>query len=139
MGASKTIFTQNGLEQDVRFWGLRRDVAPILAQAHLLLMTSPSESFCLAALEAMACGLPVLATNVGGLAEVVVDGLTGFLFPVGDHALAVDLALGLLSDPTRYRAMGEAAAIHAYRFGQKGVVTAYEKLYHRLLCNRSHG
>jgi L-malate glycosyltransferase len=81
----------------------------------------------------------VLATNVGGLAEVVVDGLTGFLFPVGDHASAVDLAVGLLSDPTRYRAMGEAAAIHARRFGQKRIVTAYEKLYHRLLRNRSHG
>jgi N-acetyl-alpha-D-glucosaminyl L-malate synthase BshA len=139
MGASKTIFTQNGLEQDVRFWGLRRDVAPILAQAHLLLMTSLSESFCLAALEALACGLPVLSTDVGGLAEVVVDGLTGLLFPVGDHALAVDLAVGLLSDPTRYRAMGEAAAIYARRFGQKRIVTAYEKLYHRLRRNRSHG
>ena len=138
MDAIKTIFAQNGREQDVRFWGLRRDVAPILAQAHLLLMTSLSESFCLAALEAMACGLPVLATNVGGLAEVVVDGHTGLLFPVGDLASAVDLAMGLLSDPTRYRAMGEAATIHARRFGQKRIVTAYEKLYHRQIRNRSH-
>ena len=139
MGAIKTIFAQNGREKDVRFWGLRRDVAPILAQAHLLLMTSLFESFCLAALEAMACGLPVLATNVGGLAEVVVDGQTGFLFSVGDHASAVDLAVGLLSDQSRYRAMAEAAAIQARGFGQKRIVTAYEKLYHRLLCNRSHG
>jgi N-acetyl-alpha-D-glucosaminyl L-malate synthase BshA len=139
MGASKTILAQNGLEQDVRFWGLRHNVAPLLAQAHLLLMTSLSESFCLAALEAMACGLPVLATNVGGLAEVVVDGLTGFLFPVGDHASAVDLAVGLLSDSVRHQTMGEAASIHARTFGQKRIVTAYEKLYHRLLCNRSHG
>jgi N-acetyl-alpha-D-glucosaminyl L-malate synthase BshA len=137
MGAMKTIFAQNGREQDVRFWGLRRDVAPILAQAHLLLMTSLFESFCLAALEAMACGLPVLATNVGGLAEVVVDGLTGFLFPVGDPASAVDLAVGLLSDPVRHQTMGEAAAIRARKFGQKRIVTTYEKLYSRLLCNRS--
>jgi L-malate glycosyltransferase len=137
IGAIKTIFAQNGREQDVRFWGLRRDVAPILAQAHLLLMTSLSESFCLAALEAMACGLPVLATNVGGLAEVVVDGLTGFLFPVGDLASAIDLAVDLLSDPVRRQTMGEAAAIRARGFGQKRIVTAYEKLYSRLLCNRS--
>ncbi len=137
MGAIKTIFAQNGREQDVRFWGLRRDVAPILAQAHLLLMTSLSESFCLAALEAMACGLPVLATNVGGLAEVVVDGLTGFLFPVGDHASAVDLAVCLLSDSVRHQTMGEAAAIRARGFGQERIVTTYEKLYSRLLCNRS--
>jgi L-malate glycosyltransferase len=137
MGAIKTIFAQNGREQDVRFWGLRRDVAPILAQAHLLLMTSLSESFCLAALEAMACGLPVLATNVGGLAEVVVDGLTGFLFPVGDHASAVDLAVGLLSDSVRHQTMGEAAAIRARGFGQERIVTTYEMLYSRLLCNRS--
>ena len=137
MGAIKTIFAQNGREQDVRFWGLRRDVAPILAQAHLLLMTSLFESFCLAALEAMACGLPVLATNVGGLAEVVVDGLTGFLFPVGDLASAIDLAVGLLSDPVRRQTMGEAAAIRARGFGQERIVTTYEKLYSRLLCNRS--
>jgi L-malate glycosyltransferase len=136
-GTIKTIFAQNGREQDVRFWGLRRDVAPILAQAHLLLMTSLFESFCLAALEAMACGLPVLATNVGGLAEVVVDGLTGFLFPVGDLASAIDLAVGLLSDPVRRQTMGEAAAIRARRFGQKRIVTTYEKLYSGLLCNRS--
>ena len=137
MGAIKTIFAQNGREQDVRFWGLRRDVAPILAHAHLLLMTSLFESFCLAALEAMACGLPVLATNVGGLAEVVVDGLTGFLFPVGDLASAIDLAVGLLSDPVRRQTMGEAATIRARGFGQKRIVTTYETLYSRLLCNRS--
>ena len=100
-------------------------------------MTSLFESFCLAALEAMACGLPVLATNVGGLAEVVVDGLTGFLFPVGDLASAIDLAVGLLSDPVRRQTMGEAATIRARGFGQKRIVTTYETLYSRLLCNRS--
>ena len=60
---------------------------------------------------------------------LVVDGLTGFLFPVGDLASAIDLAVGLLSNPIRRQTMGEAAAIRARRFGQKRIVTTYEELY----------
>ncbi len=137
MDAVKSIFQQSEFEHDVRYWGLRRDVAPLLAQGDLLLMTSLYESFCLAALEAMACGVPVLATKVGGLPEVVVDGKTGFLFPVGDLDSAVRLAVGLLSDPDLHRAMREAAARHARQFGHKAIVPVYEDLYQRLLHRRS--
>ena len=100
-------------------------------------MTSLSESFCLAALEAMACGVPVLATDVGGLSEVVVQGETGFLFPVGDHTLAVRLAVNLLSDRAQHRAMSAAAVRRAAHFGDERIVSAYEGLYQNLLVRRS--
>jgi L-malate glycosyltransferase len=138
MTSVKSILDQSGFERDVRYWNLQRDVAGLLAQTDLLLMTSLSESFCLAALEAMACGVPVLATDVGGLSEVVAQGKTGFLFPVGEHKLAVRLAVDLLSDDTRYRAMSEAAALHATYFGDDRIVPAYEDLYQRLLWCKSN-
>jgi len=137
MEAVKSIFQQSGVENDVRYWGLQRDVASLLAQTDLLLMASSYESFCLVALEAMACGVPALATRVGGLPEVVVHGETGFLYPVGDHDSAVNFAVSLLSDPARRQAMREAAARHARRFGSERIVPAYEELYQRLLHRHS--
>jgi len=137
MEAVKAIFQRSGCDNDVRYWGLQRHVAPLLAQTDLLLMASSYESFCLVALECMACGVPVLSTRVGGLPEVVVHGETGFLFPIGDHDLAVRLAVSLLSDPTRRQALREAAARHARRFGSERIVPAYEELYQRLLHRHS--
>jgi glycosyltransferase involved in cell wall biosynthesis len=137
MDKVKSIFKQEGIEEDVFFWGLRRDVAAILNQTDLLLITSRSESFCLSALEAMACGIPVLATNVGGIPEVVVHEKTGILFQVGDYSSAVNFAVTLLSDPARHRAMGKAAAGHARRFGCRQMVSAYEGFYQRLLYSLS--
>jgi N-acetyl-alpha-D-glucosaminyl L-malate synthase BshA len=129
----KAILNQAGLEQDVRFWGLQHDVGAILSQADLLLMTSRAESFCLAALEAMACGLPVLATRVGGLPEVVINGETGYLFPVDQTAVAVDLAVDLLSNPVQHRAMQQAALMQAARYSAHRIVPHYETLYQNLL------
>ena len=132
----KSILQENGASNDVRYWGLQHEVGPILAQADLLLITSMYESFCLAALEAMACGVPVLATEVGGLPEVVVHEKTGLLFPLGDHDSAVNLALSLLSDPARHCDMTMAAAWRARRFERRQIVSAYEALYQRLLDRR---
>jgi L-malate glycosyltransferase len=123
----------------VRHWGFQPNVAQVLARADLLLMSSLSESFCLAALEAMACGLPVVATNVGGLPEVVLHGRTGYLYAVGDHASAVSAVVELLSDPPRYRAMSIAARQRARRYGQHAVVTLYEQLYTELLATAPVG
>jgi N-acetyl-alpha-D-glucosaminyl L-malate synthase BshA len=137
MPAVRSILQQAGAEKDVRYWGLHGDVAHTLAQTHLLLMTSLSESFCLAALEAMACGVPVLAPRVGGLPEVVLPGVTGWLYPPGDRAAAVRLAVNLLSDQAQHDAMSAAAVRHAVRFGYEQVVPLYEDLYARLLARRS--
>ena len=137
MDVVRTILGQSQFEKDVRYWNLQHDVGSLLAQTDLLLMTSFSESFCLAALEAMACGVPVLSTDVGGLSELVVRGETGYLFPVGDQDLAIDLAVNLLSDKKQYRAMSLAAAHHATSFGIESIVPEYEHLYRRQIVSKS--
>jgi glycosyltransferase involved in cell wall biosynthesis len=106
---------------------------PILRQTHLLVIASKAESFCMAALEAMACGIPVLATNVGGLSELVLHGKTGFLFPPGNHGSAVNLAVELLSNADFYENMSQAATDHAQKFSKEKIVSAYEDFYRRLL------
>jgi len=133
MALAKTIFRQSKFESDVRYWGLQRHVAPLLLQTDILLMTSLYESFCLSALEAMACGVPVIATKTGGLTELVDHGETGFLFPVDNHGPAVRFAVNLLTNPTRHRTMREAAARKAGKFGVKKIIPIYENLYRKLL------
>lgn len=133
----KSILQGSGYEHDLVCWGLHHNVAPLLAQTDLLLMTSLSESFCLAALEAMACGVPVLATNVGGLPEVVIHGQTGYLFPSSDQEAAIQMAVRLLSNPGQHQAMRAMAVIHAAQFDQKQIVSVYERLYYKLLQHRS--
>ncbi|MCB0164729.1 MAG: N-acetyl-alpha-D-glucosaminyl L-malate synthase BshA, partial [Anaerolineae bacterium] len=137
MAQVQAIFQQNDLEQRVRYCGLQPNVGPLLRQADLLLMTSQYESFCLAALEAMACGIPVLATHVGGLPEVVRHEETGYLFPIDDHAAAVAWAVQILSNRAQYEVIRQNAITHAQRFGEDHIVPMYESLYRRLLAERS--
>jgi N-acetyl-alpha-D-glucosaminyl L-malate synthase BshA len=129
MAKTKSLLKQKGIENDICYWGLKRHVASLIAQSDLLLMPSRYESFCLAALEAMACGVPVIASNVGGLPEVVVHGKTGILFSSGDSSSAVDHSVNLLSDQEKYKAMKKAAVIHALQFDQKKIVPLYEDYY----------
>jgi L-malate glycosyltransferase len=121
-----------GVDRDVRLFGLRRDVAPIVRGADLLLVTSRSESFCLAALEAAACAVPAVASRVGGLPEVVADDETGLLYAPGDEGAATEAALRLLRDSERRHRMGVAARTRAMRFSAEAVVSRYEALYRRI-------
>jgi N-acetyl-alpha-D-glucosaminyl L-malate synthase BshA len=131
MDRVKNIFRQNDMDGNVSYWNFQYEVAGLLAQTDLLLLTSRMESFCLAALEAMACGLPVVASRVGGLTEVVLDGKTGLLFDLDQPDQAVQLALSLLSDPARYRQMSESAFRHAGNYDRRNGVLNYEELYLR--------
>ena len=126
-------------EGAVRFFGAKTDVATILCEVDLLLMTSVVESFCVAAAEAMACGIPVVAPRVGGLAEVVSDGTTGHLFPVGAHADAADAVVELLARPSLRRRAGNAARRQAVRFACERVVPRYEGLYRDLVDRVERG
>jgi len=122
-----------GLRHDVRFLGKVENVADLLRGGDLFLLPSETESFGLAALEAMACGLPVVATAVGGLPEIVVDGESGALEAVGDVPALTARAIEILSDPARLAAMGAAAIRRAGAFSAERVVPRYERLYEDVL------
>ena len=123
-----------GVAQSVFFLGKLDAVAPLLAGADLFLLPSQSESFGLSALEALACGVPVVASDVGGLPEVVRDGETGALRAVGDVDAMSAAALEILRDRDRWRAMSDAAAADArVRFSRDAIVSRYESFYQQSL------
>lgn len=123
-----------GVADDVVFLGKHQSVDELLACADLFLLPSESESFGLAALEAMACGTPVVASNVGGLPEVVPQGEAGFLVPPGDVDALTRSALAILKDDTTLAGFSAAARAHAVRhFSAEAVVPLYEALYRRVL------
>ncbi|MDQ3697622.1 MAG: glycosyltransferase, partial [Gemmatimonadota bacterium] len=100
----------------------------------LFLLPSNRESFGLSALEALACGVPVIGSRAGGLGEVVRDGDTGALCTVGDVDAMARAAVGILGDPNRWEAMSTAAAADARaRFSEQTVVSEYESYYKRVL------
>jgi N-acetyl-alpha-D-glucosaminyl L-malate synthase BshA len=117
---------------DVQFLGKVDAVADLLRAADLFLLPSSSESFGLSALEAMACGAPVVASDVGGLPEVVEDGVSGRLVPVGDVDAIAQATLELLR-PERWNAARSAAIERAQGFSTERVVPRYEALYKRVL------
>lgn len=125
----KSILSGNGVSEDVRFWNIQHEVAPFLWQSSLMVIASHYESFCLAALEAMACGVPVLAPSVGGIPELVTDGETGLLFPKGDEKTAAAKAVALLNDSDRLGVMSAAARRRALDFSHKRIIPLYEDLY----------
>jgi len=121
-----------GVTERVRFLGKVDAVADLLRAADLYLLPSASESFGLSALEALACGVPVVASDVGGLPEVVVDGETGALVTPGNIDGMADRALELLVDPARHGAIRAACVARARLFATERVVPLYEDLYRRL-------
>ncbi|HJU75428.1 MAG TPA: N-acetyl-alpha-D-glucosaminyl L-malate synthase BshA [Gemmatimonadaceae bacterium] len=121
---------ETGVVDSVHFLGKIDAVAPLLASSELFLLPSQFESFGLSALEALACGVPVVGSDAGGLPEVVRNDVTGVLRPVGDVAGMVRAAIEILSDPARWQAMSEAASVDARaRFSREQVVGQYEALY----------
>ncbi len=123
-----------GIHSHVHFLGKQERVSELLALADLLLMPSELESFGLAALEAMACKVPSIATCVGGVPELIDDGVTGLLFPVGDVDAMAAAALGLLANPSRLQAMREEARRTAQkRFCADLVVPQYVRFYEQVL------
>lgn len=123
-----------GLSNRVYFLGKQDNVHEKLAISDLMLLPSHLESFGLAALEAMACEVPTIATNAGGVPEVIEDGKNGFLAPVGDLDRMSDCAIEILSDDKRLREMGKLARFEAQsRFCSSKIVPQYEKFYERVV------
>ncbi len=118
----------------VRFLGERGDLIPVLQGSDVFLLPSQSESFGLAALEAMACGVPVVASDVGGISEVVADDETGFLAAAGDVARMVQHTLRLLTDEGLHRRMSHAARhLAETQFRPAPAVDRYEATCRRVL------
>jgi L-malate glycosyltransferase len=123
------------LTDHLEILGEQDDVRGLLSSADVFLLPSAQESFGLAALEAMACELPVVASRVGGLPEVIEDGVTGFLFPPEDTPGMAARVVALLDDPARRAEIARAArASVVERFCDGAIVPQYEALYRRLLA-----
>ena len=127
-----------GLSERVRFLGKQLDFVEVLQGADLFLLPSQNESFGLAALEALSCGLPVIASKVGGVPEVIEDGVCGFLKEPGDVEGMARAALRLLEDRPLYERFSAAARTRAVtHFPRTALVDAYEACFRRVLETRA--
>jgi glycosyltransferase involved in cell wall biosynthesis len=126
-----------GLRHEISWLGNVAAVAPLLSSLTVAVLPSLSEGLPMVALEAMAMGAPVVATSVGGIPEIVEDGVTGILVPPGDPAALAEAVGTLLSDPERARALGLAGQARVEReFTVERMTDGYLALYERLLAER---
>jgi len=132
-GEAETWVRNNGLGDKVRFLGKLDDIVPLLSIADLMLMPSNVESFGLAALEAMACGVPVVVTDAGGFPEFVRQGIDGYLHDHGDIEGMSRSAISILKDDTVWQRFSDAAVNQAGRFETALKVEEYEAFYRRLI------
>ncbi len=119
--------------EDVRFLGKQEAVEEVLSVSDLFIMPSESESFGLAALEAMACEVPVVSSDAGGIPEVNIDGVTGFTVRVGDIEGLVQNALKLLTNEELLKKFKSQALEHAKKFDLANILPVYENFYHKIV------
>jgi N-acetyl-alpha-D-glucosaminyl L-malate synthase BshA len=122
-----------GVAQDVRFLGKIEAVEEVLSIADLFLLTSEKESFGLAALEAMACQVPVISSDAEGIPEVNIDGITGFVSKVGDVNDMARNAITILQDEATHQKFKQAAYNRAKEFDLSIIMSMYEKIYKALV------
>lgn len=130
---AERLCEQFGISNKVIFFGNSNEINEILCYSDLFLLPSETESFGLAALEAMACGVPVISSNSGGLPEVNKDGYSGYMANVGDVQTMADKAIEILSDDTRLREFKSNALKRAEEFDIKNILPLYEQLYKKAL------
>jgi len=134
VGAATGLARTLGLADDVKFLGEQDEVVPVLSAADVFLLPSSEESFGLASLEAMACQVPVVASRVGGIPEVIEDGVAGFLHHPEDLDGMAASALKLLTDDAMHSRFAEAASrIARERFCDSKIVPVYEQYYREVL------
>lgn len=129
--AAESLSRELGVASDIRFVGKQEQMEEILAVGDLFLLTSDYESFGLAALEAMAAGVPVISTNAGGLPEINVDGETGYLSSVGNVDEMAKHAMHILKDDSTLQRFKQQAGEHAKLFDIHNIIPQYERLYNR--------
>jgi L-malate glycosyltransferase len=122
------------IQDDVLFLGKQENVGELFSICDLKLLLSEKESFGLVLLEAMACGVPVIGTRIGGIPEVIVDGETGYMVEVGDTAAVADKAISLLKDDERHKRFRENSVKHVREnFLSEKIVSVYEEIYNSLV------
>ncbi|MBO0586563.1 N-acetyl-alpha-D-glucosaminyl L-malate synthase BshA [Sporosarcina sp. E16_8] len=133
----EALVNELGLQDQVIFTGKRDDLPELLAISDVMFHLSEKEAFGLVLLEALACGLPSVATDVGGIPEVIEDGVNGFLVQVGDVNAATEKALLLLNDDCLHATFSEnGLATAADKFHSSTIVDQYEKLYYEVAGNK---
>lgn len=125
--------------KDIRFLGRQDQMDEILSISDLFLLPSQNESFGLSALEAMACGVPVISTNAGGLPEINIHDKTGYLSDVGDVLNMSQHAIHILSDDSTLGSFKNAASLHARSFDKGRIVPVYEELYESVVNTYNAG
>ncbi|WP_369900346.1 N-acetyl-alpha-D-glucosaminyl L-malate synthase BshA [Bacillus manliponensis] len=129
-----------GIEDRVLFLGKQDNVAELLAMSDLMLLLSEKESFGLVLLEAMACGVPCIGTNVGGIPEVIQHGETGYICEVGDIKTVANEAILLLQDEILHEKMAERSMeVVQEQFRSENIVSQYEKIYYDVLKDEIDG
>ncbi len=129
--ATEELARELGVMEDIRFLGKQEQIEEILVVSDLFLLPSEYESFGLAALEAMAARNIVISTNAGGLPEINIQGVTGFMANVGDVAAMSEFAVSILGNEDGLEKMKEAAYNHALSFDISNIVPHYEAIYKR--------
>ncbi|CAM3055946.1 N-acetyl-alpha-D-glucosaminyl L-malate synthase BshA [Filibacter tadaridae] len=129
----EALVKKEGLQNNVIFTGKRDDLPELLAMSDVMFHLSEKEAFGLVLLEALACGLPSVATNVGGIPEVIEDGVNGFLVSLGDVKTAAEKVIMLLTDDKLHKTFKENGFMTASgKFQSAGIVEQYEKLYYEV-------
>jgi len=124
----------SGVEQKVHFMGKQDNIEELISLSDLLLLPSENESFGLVALEAMACEVPVVASRVGGLPEVLTDGVEGFLVEPRDIAKMAECSLKILASPSYRKEMGKRARAKAQlQFCSTIIIPSYESYYQKVI------
>ncbi len=131
---AESLAKELGVLRHIRFLGKQEQVEQLLSMSDVFLLPSGSETFGLAALEAMACGVPVVSTNIGGLPEVNVHGETGYLVELDDAEAMADYTLKILRDDDLKQRLSTNARARAEVFEQSKVVQVYEEFYQKCLA-----
>ena len=128
--ALEQLVEAEGIKDNVRFWGIRTNIPEIMKTADVVVMSSHWEGFGLAAVEGMAAGKPVIASDIDGLSQVV-DG-AGLLFPKGDEKALASCILEIYEDKDYYQRLSELSVERAKEFDLSHMVNQYIKIYHRI-------
>ena len=139
-GSIKQLATELEISGNTFFLGRCQDIAPLLSVSDVCVLSSKAEGFSNSILEYMAAGRPVVATDVGGAREAIVEGETGYLVPSGNDELMAERIVSLLRDPAKARSMGEQGRrVVEDKFSSQALLQNTEALYEKLLSNRISG